>query len=356
MPPVPPQGGARDAWLPRVITYYQTHHTRDGRPISILPILTQPGISVTHVIVAALHINDDPAKITLNDHHPSHPRFATLWAELRALQAAGIRVMGMLGGAARGTYAKLDGDAAAFERYWAPLRDVMRHHGLDGIDLDVEEPMSLAGILRLIDRIRADFGRGFIISMAPVALAMLDAERNLSGFDYEVLELMRGDEVAWYNAQFYNGWGDVASPLLYEMMVAKGWAARKLVVGFLTSPENGRGWVPCEVAGPVLLGLRARHAEFGGVMGWEYFNSVPAEGRPWEWARWMTSVLRPGPGTAQQQQQQQRRRPKTEELRSREVPEPVVEADADPGAEGPDGQEAPVPKGFEYFSEHEEEG
>lgn len=335
MAPVPP---ATDAWLPRVVTYHQTHHTRDGAPISILPILTQPGISVTHVIVAAIHINDDPASLTLNDHPPSHPRFATLWAEVRALQAAGVKVMGMLGGAARGSYARLDGaDAASFERYWAPLRDMLRRHGLDGIDLDVEEEMSLDGIVRLIDRIRADFGREFIISMAPVALAMLDPRRNLSGFDYEVLEMMRGAEIAWYNTQFYNGWGDAASPLLYEMMVAKGWPARKLVFGFLTSPENGRGWVPMEVAGPVLLGLRARHAEFGGAMGWEYFNSLPAKDRPWEWARWMTTVLRSGLPVPQ----------------AKQAPA-LVEADAE--VDGPGGQEAPVPGGFEYYSEDEGEG
>lgn len=200
MPPVPPPPA-----LPRIITYYQTHHTSDGKPISALPLLTQPGIRLTHLILAAIHINGDPDGITLNDHPPSHPRFHTLWAELRVLQASGVRVLGMLGGAAKGTFAtdRLGSDDDdAFERYYRPLRDLVRGRGLDGLDLDVEEEMSLGAAVRLVDRLRADFGPDFIITFAPVAAALLNSRNNLSGFDYEALEVMRGREIAWYNCQF----------------------------------------------------------------------------------------------------------------------------------------------------------
>lgn len=200
MPPIPSPPA-----LPRIITYYQTHHSPDGKPISALPLLTQPGIRITHLILAAIHINGDPHGITLNDHPPSHPRFHTLWAELRVLQASGVRVLGMLGGAAKGTYApdRLGADDdAAFERYYAPLRDLVCERGLDGLDLDVEEEMSLGAAVRLIDRLRADFGPDFIITLAPVAAALLDYRKNLSGFDYEALEVMKGREIAWYNCQF----------------------------------------------------------------------------------------------------------------------------------------------------------
>lgn len=44
-----------------------------------------------------------------------------------------------------------------------------------------------------------------------------------------------------------------------------------------------------------LAALRGSHGRFGGVMGWEYFNSLPGgEERPWEWAREMTRHLRDG--------------------------------------------------------------
>ena len=52
---------------------------------------------------------------------------------------------------------------------------------------------------------------------------------------------------------------------------------------FLT--RNGAGHVEWVRQEGVLRALRARYPAFGGVMGWEYFNSLPgAHERPWEWA------------------------------------------------------------------------
>lgn len=279
--------------LPRLITYYQTHHDPAGKPISVLPLLTQSGISMTHVILAAIHINEDPNAITLNDNSPNDPRFQTLWAELRILQASGVRVLGMLGGAAKGSFQRLDGNHDMFERYYMPVRNLIRARGLDGLDLDVEEEMSLGGVIRLIDRLRADFGKEFLITLAPVAAAMLDMTKNLSGFDYEALEVMRGKEIAWYNTQFYCGWGDFSNPNMYDMMIHKGWSPHKIVVGLVTNPANGPGFVPWYALTEVIRILRIRYPNFGGVMGWEYFNSLPgAHERPWEWGKELTSMLR----------------------------------------------------------------
>ena len=277
--------------------------------------------------------------LTLNDHHPSHERFTTLWAELRILQASGVKVLGMLGGAAKGSFTRLDQDEPTFERYYGPLAGLVRSHGLDGLDLDVEEPMSLAGIVRLIDRLRKDFGPSFVITLAPVAAALLNAEHNLSGFDYEALEVMRGREIAWYNAQFYCGWGDCSNPLMYEMLLRKGWPSEKVVVGLVTNPENGSGWVPWNALATVLPALVGRHPGFGGVMGWEYFNSLPGgKESPWQWCQWMTALLR-GPGR------------QAEALSSPQVSQQmkVNEADPDEGVVG--GVGLPVPKGFDYHSD-----
>lgn len=331
MPPLPPV-----ASLPRLVVYYQTLHDPSGKSISILPLLTQPDIAVTHVILAALHINSDPSKLTLNDHSSSHPRHETVWAELRVLQAAGIKVMGLLGGAAQGSYQRLDGSEADFERFYVPLQNLIRDRGLDGIDLDVEEEMTLEGIIRLIDRLRADFGKDFIISMAPVAMAMLDFTKNMSGFDYEALEVMRGRDIAWYNTQFYCGWGDCSNPLMYDLMIRKGWPPEKLVMGTLTNPSNGGGYVPWNPLSAVLTILKNRHSgKFGGVAGWEYFNSLPGGNeRPWEWARQMTGLLRGHVLAAR----------KTEAIAA---PRAVEEADPD----DPSAKSAPVPSQFEYFSD-----
>lgn len=330
MPPIP----ASATSLPRIITYYQTHHDSDGNHISVLPLITKPGISLTHLILAAIHINDDPQALTLNDHHPSHPRFQTLWAEMRVLQASGIKVMALLGGAAKGSYERLDGTEDQFERFYTPVRDLIRERALDGLDLDVEEEMSLLGIIRLIDRLRSDFGPGFIITLAPVAAALLDFTKNLSGFDYETLEVMRGKEIAWYNTQFYCGWGDCSSPMMYEMMRHKGWPPEKIVIGLVTNPENGSGFVPFEILGGVLTVLGARYqGKLGGVMGWEYFNSLPGgKDQPWEWAKYMTTLVRGH----------------LLDTKKAQV-EPVVDADLD--ADAPGGRPPELPKDFEYYSD-----
>jgi hypothetical protein len=54
----------------------------------------------------------------------------------------------------------------------------------------------------------------------------------------------------------------------------------------------------------VLRTLRARYPNFGGVMGWEYFNALPGGAeKPWEWAVNMGRVLRtPLPAPAPRQQ------------------------------------------------------
>ncbi|KAK0668918.1 family 18 putative glycoside hydrolase [Cercophora samala] len=346
MAPIPPPH------LPRLITYYQTHHTPSGDPISILPLLQHSPVHLTHVILAAIHINEDPNSLTLNDHPPSHPRFQTLWAELRILQASGIKVLGMLGGAAKGSFTRLDYPSFTpeFEKYYAPLAALIREQSLDGLDLDVEEEMSLGGIIRLIDRLRSDFGPEFIITLAPVAAALLNHQHNLSGFDYEALEVMRGKEISWYNTQFYCGWGDCSNPVMYEMLLVKGWDPEKIVVGLVTNPENGGGFVPFEVLGNVIPLLAGRHPRFGGVMGWEYFNSLPGgRERPWEWAELMGGYLRGRRSV--DDQGLKRAEEDVKRLREQNAEHERKKGSTDLDAEDGDEVQVPVPKDFEYYSD-----
>lgn len=310
MAPLPPSLPA-----PRVIVYHQTHHTEE-QPVSILPLLPH----ITHLILAAIHLNDPPGHITLNDHvgvssnsspdsaptdtdsnsekPPSHPRNQTLWAETHVLRATGIKILALLGGAAKGSFTRLDLDQDTFESYYTPLRDLIRERQLDGLDLDVEEPMTLAGIIRLIDRLRADFGPGFLITLAPVAAALMSAnpEHNLSGFDYEALEVYRGKEIAWYNTQFYCGWGDASTTRGYDFIVSRGFKPEKVVMGLVSNPSNGSGFVDFGPVTEVLASLRTRFGPaFGGVMAWEYYNSLPGGSeRPWEWAAAMKAAVKGG--------------------------------------------------------------
>ncbi|GAB7338317.1 hypothetical protein MBLNU457_4628t1 [Dothideomycetes sp. NU457] len=276
---------------PRVVVYHQTHH-RNDRPVSVLALITNQ-TGVTHVIIAAIHLNDG-ARLTLNDDPPDAAKFQTLWSEVAWLRASGIKVLGMLGGAAKGSFTKLDGSQDQFEEYYAPLSTLIRTQHLDGLDLDVEEPMSLQGIIRLIDRLRTDFGPSFLITLAPVATALVPGQKHLSGFSYHALEAARGREIAWYNAQFYCGWGDASTVSHYAYIVGVcGWDTERVVLGLVTNPGNGAGYVAQANFDNVVREIRNRFPRFGGVMGWEYFNSLPGgEERPWEWAGAMARVVR----------------------------------------------------------------
>ncbi|KAI5863043.1 glycoside hydrolase superfamily [Durotheca rogersii] len=280
----------------RVVVYYQTTNRNNSATshISLLPLLeAAPSISVTHVLVGAIHIVDEDGGIRLNDYPPENPFFDGVWADVAQLQAAGVTVMGMLGGAARGSFRRLDGDDAQFERYYGPLRDFVGTYNLQGLDLDVEEAMSLGGVVRLIDRLKADFGDGFVVSLAPVASALTAGGGNLSGFDYGELEASRGGRIAFYNAQFYFGWGDASRAADYEAILDDGFPAAKVVMGVLTSPANGNGYVSLSRHAPVLAELAAENPAFGGVAGWEYFNSLPGGGAaPWQWAAWVADHIR----------------------------------------------------------------
>ncbi len=281
--------------LPRLVIYFQTTHDSKNQPISMLPLVKKQGIALTHLVVCSFHINAD-SEVHLNDYPPQDAHFYTLWNETAVLQSAGVKVMGMVGGAAPGSFdvATLDSrDTDTFEHYYSQLADVVRTYGLQGMDLDVEQVMSDDGIARLVSRLHGDFGSGFEISLAPVASALTNSS-NLSGFDYKKLETTLGSDISFYNAQFYNGFGFMGSPDDYEAAVAGGFAASKVLAGQITNPEAGSEFIPFDQLNATIRTLQAKYGQIGGIMGWEYFNSDPGgTATPWEWAQEMTSILRP---------------------------------------------------------------
>jgi hypothetical protein len=59
------------------------------------------------MILAALHIESQPGLIHLNDNDIDSPYWDVIWAEAALIQAAGTKVMMMIGGAAQGSYQRL---------------------------------------------------------------------------------------------------------------------------------------------------------------------------------------------------------------------------------------------------------
>lgn len=258
--------------------------------MSVLPLLET---GVTHVIIAAFHLNS-PESITLNDDPYEDSKYEGLWTEVRSLQKSGVKVLGMLGGAAHGSFVVLDSEIECFEAHYQILHRMIERIGFDGLDLDMEEAISLAAVIRLINRLKTDFGPDFLITLAPIATAMR-GQQNLSGFDHEALEKAFAIHIAWYNTQFYCGWGRMDTSEHYEKIINRGcWPASKIVAGLVTNPDNCKGWVPDEPLRQTLMALKRKYPDFGGVMGWEYFNSMTEAdglGKPWCWAKFMTEIL-----------------------------------------------------------------
>lgn len=161
---------------------------------------------------------------------------------------------------------------------------------------------------RLISRLRSDFGASFLITLAPVATALIPDPKvpahlrpprpmlasgpspnplhptlpHLSGFSYPELECsVFGREVAWYNTQFYCGWGDARTTQWYDAIVAAGWKPERIVMGVVTHPGNGAGHIALDALTRNCALLRDKYRNvgkgFGGVMGWEYFNAGDSE-------------------------------------------------------------------------------
>ncbi len=64
--------GARGLGAPRLVIYYQTTHDSNNNPISMLPLITEKNIALTHLIVCSFHINSN-SEIHLNDFPRRRP-------------------------------------------------------------------------------------------------------------------------------------------------------------------------------------------------------------------------------------------------------------------------------------------
>jgi hypothetical protein len=164
----------------------------------------------------------------------------------------------MVGGAAPGSFLTLDtDDEESFMTGYSKLRDMIRYTGVDGLDLNVEEPISFAGIVRLINHLTADFGPQFVITLAPFSSAMWVAPVwGPRVFDYYELDRVFRDRIGWYNTQFYCGVGNLTTTRDYDRVIAKGWPPEKVVAGLITDPKACTGWLADDVLENTVKTLR----------------------------------------------------------------------------------------------------
>ncbi|KAE9372624.1 glycoside hydrolase family 18 protein [Stipitochalara longipes BDJ] len=292
--------------VPRLVVYVQTFTTKDNRPLSLLPLL-ENHTRVTHVILASVHLHETPGEIRLNDDPFDARNFEEMWKEIKTLQDAGIKVSILLGGAAAGTYKNLNGTDDEFYAFYHPLLTLIKKYNLDGLDIDVEEPVSLSVPLRLLNALYRDLGSSFLLTMAPIASALLSEDAtNLSGFSYFALDALAtvpGSDrklIKWFNAMFYGHFPK--GPPHYEDVIEAGWNPERVVMGVLDSADGGQpnGFLRVERLGEMVGELRGLYEEqggFGGVAGWEYFDAGSGDGydgevvENWQWVKRVGEVL-----------------------------------------------------------------
>jgi chitinase len=273
----------------RVIYYYQTQYS-NGQYVSLAPMwqTVNPANGkpiVTDMMIAAFHLgynSDGTPYIHLNDNIPQDPMFDQMWPQVATLQSDGVSARMMLGGAAQGSYQLLFSQPAVF---YPVLKQTLVQYKLNGIDLDIEEDVKIGDVERLITQLHNDFGAKFRITMSPVATD-LEYGYGLGGFDYKQLyDSPAGAYIAWFNTQFYSGFGDMYSTTDYDTIIANGYPADKVVAGMLTTPSDGSGFTPIANAKATVQTLAMNYSTFGGVAGWEYFNSDPGgASNPISWA------------------------------------------------------------------------
>src|SRR5260370_2976520 len=272
----------------RVIYYYQT--LTDLSPVinNLNPKTQKP--FATDIMLSAFHLGNmsDGTQIHLNRLPPDDPSFNAVWQQLGQLQSMGASVHMMLGGAAKGSYSSLFGN---FNTFYPVLRQTIQNHKLSGIDLDVEESVSLTNIEMLINQLRTDFGSGFQITLAPVATDV-EGGGGLSGFDYGQLFRDVGNQINWFNVQYYSGFGSLSSTTDYDNAVSHGFPPSKLVAGMLGSANDCSGFVDMNTVASTVKQLVAERPDFGGVDCWQYFDAMPGgQANPQQWSSLMTQAM-----------------------------------------------------------------
>lgn len=135
--------------------------------------------------------------------------------------------------------------------------------------------------------------------MAPVASDLTPAEIGLGGFSYSDLDAQaisllkpNGKLINWFNAQFYNGWGDSSSTDGYNAIIENGYAPSRVVMGVLANPnDGGSGWYSISTYQSVIASLQSQYgSDFGSVVGWEFWDAGQADSPALQNYQWVSTI------------------------------------------------------------------
>ena len=237
------------------------------------------------IIISSLHFDKDKPGgkefIYLNDNKPSDSIFDDLWLQTETLANQGVTIMFMMGGAG-GAYTNLFND---FETYYPQLVNLINTKSwIKGIDLDIEEMVSLKDAQMLINCLVRDFGKYFIITMAPISSTLSTDGSSMAGFNYkELYNSEEGKFIHWFNTQCYESF----SFETYHSIITNGYPPEKIVMGMESGQFDGQTF---PVAIHEVIKTQLRYPTMGGVFDWEYLNAPPNKKDPSQWAKLMKSI------------------------------------------------------------------
>ena len=180
----------------KTLFYYQTFSSFHS--LINLKLVTKNDI---YVYISSVHFGIIDNKPYIGINNTSIDNQGSLWDDAIKAHENNINIMLMLGGAG-GAYTALFSN---FELYYNLLYELLNERRyIKGIDLDIEESITLDNVKLLIRRLKQDFGKDFIITMAPVASSMMYDMPGMGNFIYKDLHnSAEGDYIDWYNVQSY---------------------------------------------------------------------------------------------------------------------------------------------------------
>ena len=263
--------------MKKIIYYYQTFS-------GLNDTLKQDNPVVTHIHLSSIHFglgSDKLPYIHLNNDPPNSSKFNSLWDDIKKASDKGIKIVLMVGGAG-GAFTDLFNN---FDIYYKLLKDtIIDHPEICGVDLDVEETVSLDNIKMLINKIVEDFGEEFIIAMAPLAYSLQNDGSGMGGFSYkELYNSHEGKYIDYFNGQFY---GDYTL-LAYENIINNGYPSEKIVMGMLSGDFSSGNF---DEAINVVASISEKY-DMCGVFVWEYVDCPPNDKDHYKWAENMYNAL-----------------------------------------------------------------
>ena len=246
----------------KIIYYYQTFVGLEKLKVNCY---------ANHLIISSIHFGDN--NIYLNDNDPDDEKFKQLWEETESLPEKGVHISCMVGGAG-GAFTELFSN---FDVYYKKLSNfLISKPWIQGINLDVEETVTMENIKKLISKIRGDFGENFLISMAPVSSAVENDQPGMGGFVYkDLFNSTEGKMIDFLNCQCY----DSFSLETYKNIIDNGYPEDKVVMGMMSGQFTDDSFVS------VIHDIKEKYPDVGGFYDWEYLDAPPNKNDPSEWAK-----------------------------------------------------------------------